>query len=134
MNNERPNAVFNIGSQHGNISNVAGDMTVHGGQQYIAPPADMILPELARLRRALSAIHLDPDVEQSAGEYLAAADAEVRRPHPDARRVARPIERLTRLLKGAGVILAAGAALINPLQSIASLLGAAGQVILHLLA
>ncbi len=134
MNPERPNAIFNIGSQHGNINNVAGDMTVHGGQQYVALPTDMILPELANLRQALAAVNLDPDVEQLAGEYLTAAGEEIRRPRPEARRVARPLERLTRLLKGAGVIAAAGAALINPLQGIASLLGAAGQAILHLLA
>jgi hypothetical protein len=96
MNTEHPNAIFNIGSQQGNISNVAGDMTIHGGQQYIAPPTDMIVPELAKLRRALSAVSLDPDVERSAGEYLTAAGEEIRQPHPDARRVARPLERLTR--------------------------------------
>jgi hypothetical protein len=38
MSGERPNAIFNIRSQHGNISNVGGDMTVYGGQHYAALP------------------------------------------------------------------------------------------------
>ena len=42
MSGEHPNAIFNIGSQHGNVSNVAGGMTVYGGQHYTALPADMI--------------------------------------------------------------------------------------------
>ena len=133
MTNERPNAIFNIGSQHGNISNVAGDMTVHGGQTYVATAADMILPELAKLRRALSAVDLGPDVRESAREFLTAAGDELGQPHPDARRVARPLERLTSLLKEAGAIAAAGAVLIDPLQRIASWLGTSGQGILHLM-
>jgi len=133
MSNERPDSIFNIGGQQGNISNVAGDMTVYGGQQYVAVPADMILPELAKLRRALAAVKLDPDVEESARGFLAVTDQELRQPHPDPRKVARPLERLTRLLKGAGAIAAAGAPLIVPLQCIASWLGISGQAILHLL-
>jgi len=37
MTSEEANVTFNIGSQHGNVSNVAGDMTVYGGQHYTAP-------------------------------------------------------------------------------------------------
>ena len=42
MTDERPNAIFNIGSQQGNVTNVGGDMTVYGGQHYTALPVDMI--------------------------------------------------------------------------------------------
>src|SRR4029077_9836494 len=50
MSGERPNAIFNIGSQHGNVSNVAGDMTVYGGQHYTALPAEMIKRELRSIQ------------------------------------------------------------------------------------
>jgi hypothetical protein len=130
---DQPNAIFNIGSQHGNVSNVAGDMTVYGGQQYTAVPADLIGAELARLHRALSAVGLDPDTAQSASGYITAASREISQPHPDPQQVARPLERLTRLLQRAGVLAVAGAGLIDPLQRIASWLGAAGQAIMQLL-
>jgi hypothetical protein len=133
MSNERPNAVFNIGSQHGNVSNVAGDMTVYGGQQYMAVPADMIRPELAKLRRALSALDLDPDIEAAALQLLTTTDHELGQRHPDPHKIARPLERMTMLLKNAGVLAAAGAELISPIQHIAAFLGTAGQAIMQLI-
>ena len=134
MSGERPNAIFNIGSQHGNVSNVAGDMTVHGGQHYTAFPADMIGQELRNIREIISAMNLDPAAGKAAAGLLADADRELGKSRHDARKVARPIERLTRLLRDIGAIAAGGAALIDPLTRIASGLGAAGQVILHLIA
>jgi hypothetical protein len=133
MSDERPNAIFNIGSQHGNVTNVSGDMTVHGGQHYSASSADMIRQELANLQRAISTIDLDPATRATAIAHLADADREFDRPDPDTRQISRPIKRLTRLLKDVGAISAAGATLIEPLQRIASWLGASGQEILHLI-
>ena len=134
MCGERPNAIFNIGSQHGNVSNVAGDMTVYGGQHYTALPADMIGRELRTIQGIISAMNLDPAARKAAAGYLADADRELGKSRHDAKKVARPIERLTRLLRDMGAIAAGGAALINPLTCIASGLGAAGQAILHLIA
>jgi hypothetical protein len=134
MSGERPNAIFNIGSQAGNVSNVAGDMTVYGGQHYTALPADMIGRELRTIQGIISAMNLDPAARKAAAGYLADADRELGRSRHDATKVARPIERLTRLLRDIGAIAAGGAALINPLTCIASGLGAAGQAILHLIA
>ena len=134
MSDERPNAIFNIGSQHGNVSNVAGDMTVYGGQHYTALPADMIGRELRNIQGVISAMNLDPSARTAAARLLADADRELGKSRHDAKKVARPIERLTRLLRDIGAIAAGGAALINPLTCIASGLGAAGQAILHLIA
>jgi hypothetical protein len=133
MSDNRPHAEFNIGSQQGNISNVAGDMTVHGGQQYLAAPADVVWEELAKLRLALSEIDIDPGVQRSVEDLMTETTQELNQPHPDTEKVARPIERLTRLLSDAGAVTAAGAGLIDPLQRIASWLGASGQAILHIL-
>jgi len=133
MTENRPNAIFNIGSQHGNVSNVAGDMTVYGGQHYTGFPAELIRQELGNLQRAISAIGLDPAVQKKAAALLADADRELSRTGRDAKKVARPIERLAGLLKNIGAIAVSGAALIDPLQRIASWLGPAGQAILHLI-
>jgi len=133
MTDNRPNAIFNIGSQHGNVSNVAGDMTVYGGQHYTGFPAELIRQELGNLQRAISAMGLDPAVQKEAAALLADADHELSRAGRDAKKVARPIERLAGLLKNIGAIAVSGAALIDPLQRIASWLGPAGQAILRLI-
>jgi hypothetical protein len=133
MTDNRPNAIFNIGSQHGNVSNVAGDMTVYGGQHYTGFPAELIRQELGNLQEAISAMGLDPAVQKKAAALLADADHELSRTGRDAKKVARPIERLAGLLKNIGAIPVSGAALIDPLQRIASWLGPAGQAILHLI-
>lgn len=133
MTDERPNATFNIGSQHGNISNVGGDMTVYGGQHYTALPVDMIRQELRNIHRIISAMDLDPAARKSAAAFLADADRQLDQPNRDADRVARPIERLARLLSGIGAIAVPGAALIDPLQRLASWLGPAGHAIAQLI-
>lgn len=132
MSDERPNAVFNIGSQQGNISNVGRDMKVYGGQHSVVAPAE-IVHELASLRAALAALDLDPAVRRSAAALLDDAERELDRPEPKAEKAAGPIERLTKLLKDAGAISAAGSALVDPIRSIASLLGGAGRTILRLI-
>jgi hypothetical protein len=133
MTGEQPNVTFNIGSQHGNVSNVAGDMTVYGGQHYTALPVDMIRQELENIRRSISAIQLSPQAREKAAALLADAGDELGQPGCDAEKVARPVKRLAGLLSDIGAISAAGAALIGPLQAIASWLGPAGQAILHLI-
>jgi hypothetical protein len=133
MSDEQPNAVFNIGSQHGNVSNVAGDMTVHGGQRYAAVSVDTIGPEVAKLRRVLSTLDLDPDVEASAREFFTTADHQLGQRRPDPGKIAGPLERMTRLLKNAGALVVAGAELIPPIQHIAAWLGPAGLAIMQLI-
>jgi hypothetical protein len=72
-------------------------------------------------------------VRQQADGLIEEADRELNRPDPEADRIAGPIARLTKLLKDSGVMLAAGATLLDPIRSIASLLGVAGRAILHLI-
>jgi hypothetical protein len=133
MTSERSNVAFNIGSQHGNVSNVAGDVTVYGGQHYTALPADMIRQELENIHTIISAIELSPEVRKTAAALLADAGRELGQPGCKAEKVARPVKRLAGLLNDIGAISTAGAALIGSLQAIASWLGPAGQAILHLI-
>jgi hypothetical protein len=124
---------FNIGSQHGNVSNVADDMTVYGGQHYTALPADTIRQELKNILTIISAIELSPEARKNAAALLADAGRELGQPGCEAERVARPVKRLAGLLSDIGAISAAGASLIGPFQAIASWLGRAGQAILYLI-
>jgi len=133
MSERRPHAEFNIGSQQGNISNVAGDMTVQGDQRYVAAPTDAARQDLARLRLALLTIDIDPKTQRLVEDLMTEANDELDQTRPDIEKVARPIERLTSLLKDAGALAAAGAALIDPLRGIASWLGASGRAILQML-
>lgn len=133
MTDQRPNANFNIGLQQGNITNVAGDATLHGGQHYAAASTDMIRIELANLQRVISAMDLDPAIRGSMNDLIADAGQGLGQAGQDTRAVARPIERLTRLLKDVGAFAAGGAVLIDPLQRIAAWLGESGLAILHLM-
>src|SRR2546430_1847616 len=102
MTDNRPNVNFNIGSQQGNVTNVAGDMTVHGGQQYLATGTGMIRQDLVNLQRVITSMDLDPAVRGSMKDLIADADQGLSQAGKDPRTVARPIERLVRLLKDVG--------------------------------
>jgi len=129
----RPNAVFNIGSQQGIVSNVAGDMTVYGGQHWNEGSAVAVREELAKLRIAIHALDLDPALKATATRLVEEADGQAHHAQPAPEKIGSPIEKLTRLLKDSGALVAAGAALINPLQGIGTLLGAAGQIIVRMI-
>jgi NADP-dependent 3-hydroxy acid dehydrogenase YdfG len=133
MTDKSPKGVFNISSQHGNISNVAGDLTMHGNQEYVAASGDMVREELTKLQRALSTTGIDPGVKRSVMEHLTNSHRELDKSNPDPHKVAGSIEQLTRLLKDAGALSVAGTALIDPLQRVASWLGTSGQAILQLM-
>jgi len=130
---QQPNAVFNIGSQQGNVSNVAGNMTVYGGQHWSEDSAPAVREELERLRSAIRSLDLDPTLKATATRLVEEADGQAHQAQPAPERIGRPIEKLTRLLKESGALIAAGAALINPLQGIGSLLGATGQIIIRMI-
>jgi isopentenyl diphosphate isomerase/L-lactate dehydrogenase-like FMN-dependent dehydrogenase len=133
MTGNEPKVTFNIGSQHGNVSNVAGDMTVYGGQHYTALPADMIRQELNNIHAIISSIEISPEARKNAVALLADAGRELSRPGCEPEKVAWPVRRLAGLLSDIGAISAAGASLIGPFKAIASWLGPAGQAILHLI-
>jgi hypothetical protein len=133
VSDQNRNVTFNIGQQTGVNTTVAGDMTVHGGQQYIEAPTAEIRAELTAIRDAVASLELEPEVATEAGELIAAAEEELERPEPRVDRVGSTLERLTGVLTDAGALAAAGAALIEPLRRVASFVGSSGQAILQLL-
>jgi hypothetical protein len=85
------------------------------------------------LREALTSVPLDGPREAEARARVAELDAAVRAPRPDKARAADILRQLTELLASAGSLTTAGAALMGPLQTLASWLGAHGAAILGML-
>jgi hypothetical protein len=122
---------FNIGSQSGGVfNNVAGDQTVYGGQQAYAGAEQ----ELRELRTALARYPLPAGPAAVATAELNEIEGALRAgPEPDRGRAARALERLTRLLSGAGSLAVAGVALVQPLRGLATWLGPVAERVITML-
>ena len=126
---------IHIKNQHGVvINNVDGDQMVYGGQHATVVTSEDARRAVHDLRDALAGAALDNATVAEARARLAEIDAAVHAPEPDKRRAAGPLKRLVKLLADAGSLATAGAALIGPLQTLASWLGAHGAAILSMLA
>jgi hypothetical protein len=125
---------FSIGSQNaGVINNVAGDQRITGGQHGTQVTLDTARQAVRDLHAGLSATALDGKTAAEARTQVETIDAELEAPQPDRSRVARSVERLTRLLAAARSLATAGAALMGPLRLLAGWLGTLGEPILRLL-
>jgi hypothetical protein len=124
-----------IRDQHaGVINNVDGDQVIYGGQHGTVITSEDARRAVHDLRGALPGAALDDATAAEARARVAEIDAAVYEPEPDKQGAAGPLKRLVKLLADAGSLATAGAALIGPLQTLASWLGAHGAAILSLLA
>ena len=125
---------IHIEHQTAGIVNIAeGDMTLYGGQHGTVMADENARRAARELRTALPAAALDRSAERTARVQVAEIDAALHAPQPDKPRIARLLQQLTRLLAAAGSLTTAGAAVIGPLHTLASWLGALGVPILRLL-
>ncbi len=125
---------FNIGSQSGgNINNVAGDQRITGGQHATVVTTESARQAVLDLRSGLDTTALDETTAASARTRVDEIDADMKAQQPNRSRIASSLERLTRLLVGAGTLVTAGGALLGPLQTLAGWLGTLGEPILRLL-
>lgn len=128
---------FNIGNQTGGVvNNVAGNQTVNGGQQGTAVSTGAA-QEAAELLRTLVQTSVPGVGESETAELQRDVDAiagEMKKPEPDKAQVEGRLSKVTQVLKGAGALVGAGAALIAPITAIANWLGPIGASILGLLA
>ncbi len=125
---------FNIENQNaGVVNNVAGDQRIEGGQYGILATPAAALEALQRLRGGMSSASLDEGGQFEARAHIDELENELHAPQPDRSRIASVLERLTRLFVATGSLVAAGAALVEPLHTLATWLGALGQPILTLL-
>jgi hypothetical protein len=126
--------VFNIGSQTGGVvSNVGRDQHVTGGQHGTAVSVADAQSAAQALRVALERLDLPQDVSATARQEAEQVERELAQPEPDRERVAGRLERLTRVLAGAGALAGAGTGLIGPLTTLAQWLGSVGAPLLRLL-
>lgn len=118
----------------GVITYVDGNQVVYGGLHGSVVTDHDAWRAVGELREALTSVTLDRPRAAEARAQVAELDAAVRAPRPDKGRAADILRRLTQLLAGAGSLTRAGAALMGPLQTLTSWLGAHGGAILGMLA
>ena len=123
-----------INNQYANqINNVERDQYIYGGQHGVAATTQDARRLAADLRRALPSAALGRRDNGAARAAIHEVEAGLAGPQPDRSRVARGLERLTRLLSATGALVGAGAALVEPLRGLAGWLGELGAPVLGLL-
>ena len=124
---------IHIKNQHGAvINNVGGDQMVYGDQRGTVVTSEDARRAVNQLRGALASAGLDDATATEANARLAEINAAAHGPEEDKPRAASSLKRLVKLLADAGSLATAGAALVGPLQTLASWLGAHGAAILGL--
>jgi hypothetical protein len=118
----------------GVITYVDGNQVVYGGVHGSVVTDEDARRAVGELREALTSVPLNGSRAAEAWAQVAELDGAVRAPRPDKGRAADILRRLTELLANAGSLTTAGAALMGPLQTLASWLGAHGAAILGMLA
>jgi hypothetical protein len=112
---------------------VAGDQTIHGGQQATIASAADALAALPVLREAIAAAAL-PDADRRTAEaHVDAMDAQLRSPRPDKPSIADRLTRVTQTLVAAGALVTGGTALAQTLGGLAMWLGTLGAGVVGLL-
>jgi thioredoxin-like negative regulator of GroEL len=120
--------VFNTGNQQAGIINmVAGDQTIHGGQQVTS--LDQAREAVDALRGALPQVPLPPDAARAARSEADDAATELARPEPDRGRVAAALGRLVEILRRAAAVAGQVAGVVTPLTALVSWLGPHGAAL-----
>jgi hypothetical protein len=115
--------IFNIGSQQaGSINNVAGDFNVGTFESSLQTGNQLVTD----LRRALDQTEMPARTRTEVGRELNAVERELGRPQPDKATVAERLERLTKMLTGAGALATAANTVLPILHTLAGWLGGAG--------
>jgi hypothetical protein len=117
----------------GVITYVDGNQVVYGGLHGSVVADEDARRAVGELRVALTSVTLDRSRAAEARAQIAELDGAVRTARPDKGRAADILRRLTELLASAGSLTTAGAALMGPLQTLASWLGVHGAAVLGML-
>jgi hypothetical protein len=121
-------ASFNIGQQNAaSIQNIAGDATIEGGVHAEATWETVELRRtIARAKEEVARLGLPPAELETVNGSLDAAAREAGATRPDRYEVGEHLGAATRVLKEAGALVGAGAALFQALYRATELLGPAG--------
>ena len=121
-------ATFNIGQQNAaSIQNIGGNATIEGGLHAEATWETVELRRtIARTREEVARLGLPPSQLETVNGSLDAADREATATRPDRYEVGEHLGAAARVLKEAGALVGAGAALFQTLRRATELLGPAG--------
>ena len=115
------------GSNYGTINQAGRDVNVTN----VAASSLDALHAAGELRSALASLGLAPEDRRAAQQELDEVERELRRPDPDREQLAGRLRGLTQILKSAGALATAGAALFGPIGVIAGFLGPVGSAIVQ---
>lgn len=125
---------FNIHKQNAGQINMAGrDMTICGDQHATVIAIGEARNAVRELQEALAGARLEPSTAAAARTHIDVLDAEMRPDNPDKASIASHLRRLADLLSSTGSLVGAGAAIVGPLQTLATWLGHLGTPITHTL-
>ena len=128
-----------MGDVHNSVSGTVGGDVHQAGRDIRSvkvsgsPDAVDALVAANELRAALASLDIPPSAMRTAEQELDHVELALSSPEPDASEVARRLERFTAVLKSAGGLAAAGAAIAGPVGLIAGWLGPAGATLLRLI-
>ena len=129
---------FNIGSQTGGvINNVAGDQYVSGRQSGVAVSLSDAQTAAQALQTALATADLSELSADQRAQLTTDADAIVAEVHasdPPQESIRDRLARITSILRDAGALAGAAAAIVGPVTALAQWLGPLGASVLALLA
>lgn len=129
---------FNIGSQTGGvINNVAGDQYVSGRQSGVAVSLSDAQTAAQALQTALATADLSELSADQRTQLTTDADAIVAEVHasdPPQESIRDRLARITSILRDAGALAGAAAAIVGPVTALAQWLGPLGASVLALLA
>jgi hypothetical protein len=125
---------FHIDSQSdGVFNNVGRDQHVHGGQTWAGGAGEDMAIAIRDLRAALVAAGLPGAMHDRAEREVDMVEQQVNATEPDRSAAAGAHRRLTGLLVAAAPVATATASLVEPVQTLAGWLGAAGAGVLKML-
>jgi hypothetical protein len=126
--------VFNIGSQQGNISNIAGNQTNYGDQNaYIAAPPE-VLDALRQVARHIGDLPLTPNDQTAARRDLQSLDQQMSTGQASPEHVSGRLSRILATARNAGAVITATSNLGSAITRIAKWLGPAGATLIGFLA
>jgi hypothetical protein len=125
--------VFNIGSQQGNISNIAGNQTNYGDQHaYIALPPE-VLDALGQVVRHIGDLPLTPKDQAVARKDLENLDQEMRNGQASGEHVSGRLSYILAMARNAGAVITATSDLGHAITTIAKWLGPVGAALIGFL-
>lgn len=120
---ETVNQSLSIGSIHADVVAVGSNAWARGRGVPLSERREELVSALGQLREALSRTGLDQGARDACDQCMRSIEAESRKPQPDRARIETSLGRLASHIMSAGVVLRETLALLQPIETIAGLVG-----------